>query len=227
MCGRLVRDADIDWAYYGVREVRETAVRHASFNIGPTVWDLQIHTDPDGRELVASRWGLIPRWAKDRGIGSKMFNARAETLMEKRSFKTLVGKSRCIIPASGFYEWRKDGSRKTPLYIHRADGDPLTLAGLWTTWTDPESGEVVPSHTIITCSPNGMMEAIHNRMPVVLDREGIDLWLDEEVTDPAEVLPLLVPCPDEALTAYEVGAAVGNMRNDGRDLITPVSEQRQ
>jgi putative SOS response-associated peptidase YedK len=225
MCGRLQRDADLDYAYYGVREIQETRVEWRSFggfNIAPTSEDLHIRTEPDGRELVASTWGIIPRWAKDRSFGSKAFNARAEGLMERPAFKGLVARHRCVIPATGFYEWRKDGSRKTPLYIHRADGDPLALAGLWTTWTDPRSKEMVTSHTIITCGPNHMMEAIHNRMPVVLDREGMDEWLDAETVDPAAVLGLLAPCAEDVLAAYEVSTAVNNVRNDGPELIERV-----
>jgi putative SOS response-associated peptidase YedK len=153
-----------------------------------------------------------------------MFNARAETLTERPAYRTLVARHRCIIPASGFYEWRKDGSRKQPLYIPRADGHPLALAALWTIWRDPAAAEPVTSHTIITCAPNHFMERIHNRMPVVLDGDGVDRWLDAETVQPAEVLGVLGPCRDDVLTAYPVAPLVNHVRNQGPELIEAVGD---
>jgi putative SOS response-associated peptidase YedK len=171
------------------------------------------------RQLADSYWGLIPSWAKDRSVASKMFNARAETLTERPAYRNLVARHRCIIPASGFYEWQRKDTKKQPLYIHRADGHPLALAGLWTTWHDPEQDEPITSHTVITCAPNQFMEYIHNRMPVVLDGDGLDLWLDEETVRAADVVGVLQPCPDDLLTAYPVAPLVSNVRNQGPELI--------
>ncbi|MGD9891647.1 MAG: SOS response-associated peptidase, partial [Dehalococcoidia bacterium] len=178
---------------------------------------------PQGtRQAVPSVWGLIPGWARDRTMAGKTFNARSETLMEKPSFRGLVARHRCIIPVSGFYEWSGTGKSKQPRYFHRADGRPLALAGLWTTWRDPTTGEAVTSHTIITTQANGMIAAYHQRMPVVLDDAGVALWLDPTVTDPGVVLPLLAPAPDDLLTAHRVSDEVNNARNDGPQLILPL-----
>jgi putative SOS response-associated peptidase YedK len=223
MCGRLVRDADLDFARYGVREIQEKRLAYRSFNIAPTVEDVIVRAELEGRRAVPSRWGLIPPWAKDRAIAAKTFNARAETIMERPAFRSLVGRHRCAIPASGFYEWQSTPQGKQPLYIRRADGEPLALAGLWAEWTDPATGERVTSHTIITTQANGTMAPFHQRMPVVLDGDGLDLWLDPAATDPAAVLGLLVPCPDDVLTAYPVAPLVNNVRNDGPELIAPAA----
>jgi putative SOS response-associated peptidase YedK len=173
--------------------------------------------------LVASVWGLIPRWAKDRSMASKTFNARAETLAERPTFRPLIGTHRCVIPVSGFYEWQGRGKGKTPLYIHRAGGGPLALAGLWAEWEDPESGEPVTSHTVITCAANDFMQPIHDRMPVILSGETLNEWLDPAIDRPADVLPLLVPAPDDLLTAYAVAPLVNNVRNDSPELIRPIA----
>jgi putative SOS response-associated peptidase YedK len=115
------------------------------------------------------------------------------------------------------------GKQKVPTYIHRADGRPLALAGLWTEWTDPASGELLTTHTVITCAPNATMAPIHNRMPVVLDGAGLDAWLDPGVEQSADVLPLLVPCADDLLSAYPVSTLVNSARNDGPELIQPLA----
>lgn len=230
MCGRLVREQGFDPAQLGFTEFSETAIA-PRYNIAPTQLDLMGRVEDDGRHhLVPSLWGLIPSWAKERAIGGRLFNARAETLPERPAFRPLIARHRCIIPASGFYEWRADpaGRRgKQPLYIHRADGKPLALAGLWTIWHDPtRGGEPVTSHTIITCPPNRFMERIHDRMPVVLDDAALAAWLDPELTRPADVLPLLAPCPDDLLTAYPVAPLVNNVRHDGPELIAPLPGHR-
>lgn len=230
MCGRLVRDEHFDPAQLGFAGFSETAFA-PRYNIAPTQLDLLGRVEDDGhRRLMPSFWGLIPSWAKERAIGGKLFNARAETLTERPAFRALIARHRCIVPASGFYEWRADpaGQRgKQPLYIHRADGKPLALAGLWTVWQDPEQGgKSVTSHTIITCAPNRFMAPIHTRMPVVLDGEALAAWLDPLLTRAADLLPLLGPCPDDLLTAYPVAPLVNNVRNDGPELIAPLPGHR-
>ncbi len=148
-----------------------------------------------------------------------MFNARAETLLERPAFKGLVGNRRCVIPASGFYEWRKTPSGKVPFYVYPADDVPLAFAGLYTFWRGAATDEWLTSHTIVTCGPNEFMAPIHNRMPVVLDRDGLDLWLNPEVTDPAHVVHLLRPCPDDRLTCRPVSSLVNDARNDNSRLL--------
>jgi putative SOS response-associated peptidase YedK len=230
MCGRLARERDIVFERFGVEELRETRARvdlrryTDRYNIAPTQGDIIIADRDGARRLVESRWGLIPSWAKDRRIGSRTFNARAETLTERAAFRSLLSARRCIIVASGFYEWRTvpGQKQKQPLYIRRRDGAPLALAGLWTVWHDPERDEPVVSHTIITCAANGFMAPVHARMPVVLDDAGVDVWLDPSVRDPALLLPLLVPCPDDVLSARPVAPLVNRPDNDGPELIAPL-----
>jgi putative SOS response-associated peptidase YedK len=227
MCGRIARERDEDYRLFGVDELvdlRPKLVLPFSWNIGPGQMDGFVRDTGDGRAVVASLWGLVPRWVKDRKGGAKMFNARSETVLEKPSFRTLVGGHRCVIPASGFYEWRGQGKGKAkqPLYIHRTDGKPLGLAGLWTTWTDPETEDVLTSHTILTCEPNEFMARIHNRMPVILVGDALDAWLDADEHTAADVVPLLQPCPDNVLTAHPVSTLVNNVRHDGPELIEPV-----
>jgi putative SOS response-associated peptidase YedK len=224
MCGRIVREREDYASYFGFLELSETRLG-PRYNIAPTQLDAFVRGEAEGRRLVASRWGLIPVWAKDRASGSKMFNARAETLPERPAFRTLIARHRCIIPASGFYEWRAEpgGKGKTPLYIHRRDGAPLALAGLWTVWQDRERDEAVTSHTVITCAPNEFMSAIHNRMPAILEGDALAHWLDPSETDAAAALALLGPCPEKTLTAHPVAPLVNNVRADGPELIAPLA----
>jgi putative SOS response-associated peptidase YedK len=224
MCGRIVRDRIDDYReHFGLVELSETRIR-PRFNIAPTQMDLIIRTHEDGRHLEDSRWGLIPVWAKNRSIGSRMFNARAETLLEKTAFRGLVKSHRCVIPASGFYEWQRTPTGKVPLYIYRADGSPIALAGLHASWRDSVTEEWVTSHTIVTCAPNEFMTPIHNRMPVVLGSDAQAIWLDPAAADPADVLPLLTPCPDDWLTCHPVSRLVNSVRNDSPGLVEPVSQ---
>jgi len=219
MCGRIVRDRVDDYdEQFGLTEIRETRIR-PRFNIAPTQMDLIIRVDEEARRLEESRWGLIPVWAKDQSIGSRMFNARAETVIEKTAFKGLVKSRRCVIPASGFYEWQRTPGGKAPLYIYRADGAPLALAGLYTFWQDPAREEWVTSHTIVTCGPNEFMAPIHSRMPVILGREAVDLWLDPGTAELADLILLLRPCPDDWLACHSVSPLVNNVRNDGSALV--------
>jgi putative SOS response-associated peptidase YedK len=222
MCGRIVRDRVDDYREYFQLAEPPPPDAQPRFNIAPTQMDLIIRAHDDGRHLEESRWGLIPVWAKERSIGSRMFNARAETLLEKTAFKGLVGSRRCVIPASGFYEWQRAPDRKVPLYIYRADGAPLALAGLYTFWRDPSSDAWVTSHTIITCGPNDFMAPIHNRMPVVLGGDALELWLDLSVSEPAAVLSGLQPCPDDWLTCHAVSSLVNSARNEGHRLVEPI-----
>lgn len=225
MCGRIARERGDIEAEFGVTAIGEAPAAGrwlGRYNIAPPQLDVHIRPADDGRALVASSWGLIPRWAKDRAIAAKTFNARGESLLERASFKGLVARHRCIIPVSGYYEWQACGKTKTPLYIHHGDGKPLALAGLWTEWTEPRSGERLTSHTIITCDANAALAGVHARMPVVLTGEGLDAWLDPGIDRPADVLPFLAPGPDDLLADDEVAPLVNNVRNDGPELIAPV-----
>jgi putative SOS response-associated peptidase YedK len=173
------------------------------------------------RELVPAKWGLIPAWAKDPAIGNRMINARAEGVADKPAFRAAFKARRCIVPATGFYEWqRRATGGKQPFLIRRRDGVPLGLAGLWEAWTDRETGEEVTTCTIVTCEPNAVMAKLHNRMPVILDPAEYDAWLD-----PARGgTELLRPCPDAWLEAVPVSTRVNSPRNDDATIIQPESE---
>lgn len=168
------------------------------------------------RQLDVLRWGLIPSWAKDAKIGFSTINARAETIATQPAFRDAFRQRRCIIPASGFYEWQKaivDGKEvKLPHYIRRRDGRLLAIAGLWERWTDPQ-GKIIETFTVITTSANDLIRPLHDRMPVILRREDCRIWLDP-ATPPTTLHTLLAPCPAEWLFATPVSRAVNNPRND-------------
>jgi putative SOS response-associated peptidase YedK len=172
------------------------------------------------------RWGLVPSWAKDLAIGNKMINARAETLATKPAFARLLKRHRCLIPADGFYEWRKnaDGKTKTPMYIRMTGGRPFAFAGLWDTWRDAE-GQTVPSCTIITTTPNDLMRSIHDRMPVILKESDYQRWLAPEETPAASLTHLLAPYPAAEMEAYPVSKSVNNPRVDAPELVERATEQ--
>jgi putative SOS response-associated peptidase YedK len=190
------------------------------FNIAPTqTTSVVLNASP--RTLSAARWGLVPFWAKDIAIGSKMFNARAETLGEKPAFRTLLDKRRCLVLADSFYEWRRepDGS-KTPMRIMLASGEPFAFAGLWDVWKTP-GGERMTSCSVITCAPNALVAPIHDRMPAILaSRDDERDWLDNTVNG-THAQSLLRSHPVETMKAYAVSTRVGNVRNDDPALIEP------
>ena len=153
-----------------------------------------------------------------------MINLRAETVREKKGWKSTLARKRCIIPIDGFYEWQDQGKgqRKQPFYITSRDFSPLALAGLWATWRDPESGEELFTCTILTTSANDLMESVHHRMPVILAPDDWDAWLDPDNTDTEALAKLLVPAPEEMLTLWPVDPAVGNVRNNRPELQEPL-----
>lgn len=187
---------------------------------------------PVRREMHLARWGLVPGWAKDLSIGSRMFNARSDSLATKRSFAPSLAKRRCLVVADGYYEWLKEEvpgqskPRRTPFYIHRTDGAPLAFAGLYAWWPDPskEKGDPdrwVLSTTIVTTDARGGLEQIHDREPVVLAEEEADAWLAGDLTGTDEALAVLEQ-PSPPLSWYEVSPRVGSVRNNDASLIEPV-----
>ena len=180
----------------------------------------------DGRNKVKlMRWGLVPSWAPDPSIGNRMINARSETLTEKPSFKQLLGTHRCLIPADGFYEWRREGKGKVPMRVVMKDRQLFTFAGLWDVWrSDPEGGELY-TFTIITTNANALLRVIHNRMPVIIDNLGGRTWLDPAVSHPGTLSILLQPLPSELMDAYEASRLVNDPRNDSAACIAPASWQ--
>lgn len=194
------------------------------YNIAPGSQILAVRAGPDGRRVFTSlHWGLIPSWAKDRKLGYRTINARAETVAEKPSFRTAFKSRRCLIPADGFYEWQTTPSGKQPYFIRLADGEPLAFAGLWETWTDRESGEVVESGTIIVTQANALVGRIHDRMPVILDPRDFSAWLDPAIQTASKLQGLLRPLDPERLSMHAVDRRVGKPSNDDPSLILPLA----
>ncbi|MDQ3813240.1 MAG: SOS response-associated peptidase [Armatimonadota bacterium] len=178
----------------------------------------------DVRWLDAMKWGLVPFWAKDPDIGNRLINARAETLAEKPAFKAALKRRRCIIPADGFYEWKREGNRRVPLRIHRSDNGLFGFAGLWEEWQSPD-GSPLRTCTIVTTEPNDLMASIHNRMPAILRPEEESLWLDTSLNDVPDILKLLKPYPDAELTAHPVSRRVNSPNVDDPGCIVPVEAE--
>ena len=239
MCGRFVSSSAPERiaAYFGAETSIETLGQN--FNVAPTNDIYGVVADADGAlDLQVFHWGLIPMWAKERKIGQRMINARSETLAEKAAFKGVFKKYRCIIPMDGFYEWaagveggpvtKKGQLAKRPHFIHRADGEPLAVAGLWSAWRDKSEGPDAPwlhSATVVTTSANGTMEPVHDRMPVILPKAMWPMWLDPTNQNIEMLQKLLVPAPDDLLEMHEVSTEVNNVRNKGPHLIAPIEAQ--
>ena len=196
MCGRFTLNSNLDALQlrFGF-EARDLDYR-PRYNIAPTQPVLAVVND-GGRRAEFMRWGLIPFWAKDQKIGSRMINAVGETAASKPAFRAAFKKRRCLVLADGFFEWRKEGKEKIPTYIFLKSGQPFAMAGLWETWKNPE-GELVRSCTIVTTQPNEFMAPIHNRMPVILSQETEAPWLDPITEEASTLNPLLLPSqPDD------------------------------
>ena len=192
------------------------------YNITPAQEVLAIRREPhEGRRVLHGfQWGLLPSWARDPKISARLTNARCETLSEKPSFRGSYKYRRCIIPIDGFYEWKREGSLKQPYYFKMINQQLIALAGLWEHWVGP-SGEEIFSTTIITTRANPLMAPIHHRMPVILDSNDFDQWLDPALQDGRSVEHLLKPLGEELLTCYPVSSFVNNSRNDGPQCIAP------
>ena len=226
MCGRFSSTSQLQFLLEQFRaEPLGVEGHQPSWNVAPASDILVVTASEDGaRQLRELRWGLVPRWAKDPSGANRMINLRAETVREKKGWKSTLARKRCIIPIDGFYEWQDQGKgqRKQPFYITSREFGPLALAGLWATWRDPESGEELFTCTILTTSANDLMESVHHRMPVILAPEDWDAWLDPNNTDTDELAKLLVPAPEEMLTLWPVDPAVGNVRNNRPELQEPL-----
>jgi putative SOS response-associated peptidase YedK len=195
-----------------------------SWNVGPQR-SLFAVTEIDTRVLDRYRWGLLPSWAKDPKIANRLFNARGETVAEKPSFRSAFAKRPCVIPVDGFYEWdHREGKQKQPHYFTRTDGGLLLFAGLYEYWRDPTLGTDAPSVatcTVITTTPNDDLDGLHDRMPVVLEPDEIETWLDYREVAPEIRVAMLDSAPNGTLSHYGVATTVGNVRNDGPELIIP------
>lgn len=191
------------------------------YNVAPTQDVLVVREDSaGGRYPSYARWGLIPHWAKDMSIGSRMINARSESVHEKPAFRQAIRTRRCIVPASGFFEWAATSAGKVPHYVTMRDGSPFSFAGIWESWKSPDGG-TVETCSILTTAANQLMASIHDRMPVILHKGEFQLWLDRTVNDPHELQPLYQPYPAELMQEWQVSTAVNSPRNSDPSCIDP------
>jgi len=194
-----------------------------SYNAAPKSQVPVLRRGDDGLDALEMRWWLLPHWSKTPDIKYATFNARSEDAASKSTFRTPFRKRRCVIPASGFYEWKKlDDETKQPYYITRADGQPIYFAGLWDRWGDPEIGPPIESCAILTTAPNAEMSGVHNRMPCILEPESVAGWLDPAKSTPEELGGYLATAADGLLAMHTVDRRVGNVRNNDAGLIEPV-----
>lgn len=223
MCGRftLFEPDGILSKEFGAARVHSGA---PSYNFAPSrpVAVVRISPVDEVREIARLRWGLIPSWSKDPSIGSRLINARAETVSEKPAFRSAFRHRRCLVPADGFYEWRKLDRTKQPFYIRMRDGRPFAFCGLWERWETP-GGEAVETCTILTTDANDVIKPLHDRMPVILPPGKYDAWLDAGLRDPETLASLLRPFDPKAMDAYPVSTLVNNPGNDGPECIRPAS----
>jgi putative SOS response-associated peptidase YedK len=199
-----------------------------SWNLGPQRTLFGVSDHHEARVMDGYRWGLVPSWAKDPSIGNRLFNARAEGIAEKPSFRSAFARRPCVIPVDGFYEWdKRPGHDRQPHFFVRTNEEPVLLAGLYEFWRSPGEPDPEPlaTCTVITTTPGADMDEIHDRMPVVLHREDVETWLDVAEHSAEERLLLLRPAPQGTLRHYGVGKAVGSVKNDGPELIESVEPQ--
>ena len=238
MCGRYASaqtDAELAKAFEVVDVLGEEP--EPSWNVAPTqqvraVLERAPKDEPEApaaRLLRSVRWGLVPSWAKDVKIGSKMINARVETLLAKPAFKSAAKRRRCVIPADGYFEWMKIDNKKVPFFLHAADGQPLGMAGLYELRPDPDLPEDDPNRwlwtcTVITTTAADTTGHIHDRSPLLIPPgDLLDAWLDPALDDPDDVQTLINSLPEPHLEPYEVSTAVNSVRNNGPHLLDPVT----
>ena len=230
MCGRYTlsnpqgsfsETPEIDARF--LAEFVETGWVEPRYNIAPTQ-DVPVITNEGARLIERMRWGLVPHWTKELAAGKPLINARGETVAEKPSFRTPFKRHRCLVPASGFYEWQRKGSKKVPYFIQLSDERQMCFAGLWDTW-DAEDGTVLHSFTIITTFANELVKPIHDRMPVILREEDEAEWLNVDQHEPKRLKPLLVPYPEEEMEAHTVSPLVNSVAHDSEDCLVHAPEQ--
>jgi putative SOS response-associated peptidase YedK len=223
MCGRFALYSSVDEIRQAFSVQQVEMDLKSSYNVAPTQ-QVAVVVNKDGvNHLQPMVWGLIPVWAKDASIGSKMINARAETLAQKPSFKRPLATQRCLVVANGFFEWQKTGPSRIPMFVRLRSGGPLGLAGLYDVWTSP-SGEKITSCTIITTDANELVQSIHNRMPVILPQPEYQMWLDPRPKPPSELLPLLRPYMAQDLEAYPVSRLVNSPANNVPECVESLAE---
>jgi putative SOS response-associated peptidase YedK len=221
MCGRFTLTVNPEDFQQTFNDITFPSQFSPRYNVAPSQPVLAIPNDGKNKADFFL-WGLIPSWSKDPAIANKLINARGETVAEKPSFRGPFKYKRCLILADGFYEWKTvPGSKiKVPHFIHMKDRAPFAIAGLWDEWQSPDGG-ALRTCTIITTSPNSLMESIHNRMPVILDKNDHAQWLDPAPQTPEKLLPLIKPFPADRMSAYAVSTLVNTPKTDRAELILP------
>ncbi len=217
MCGRFVLTSPPD-AVRNLFGYDDEATFPPRFNIAPSQPIAVVTLDERQRRLRLMRWGLIPSWVKDPRSFALLFNARADSVLEKPSFRNAFRRRRCLVPSDGFYEWQTSGDRKRPFFIHPAGGGPVAFAGIWESWTGP-NGEELDTVAIITTEANADLRALHDRMPVVIATDAFDMWLDCAHVDAQTAASLLVPSRPGFFAFHEVSQAVSRAASDGPELI--------
>jgi len=224
MCGRF--------AFYSPHEavtrlfgVADAPPIEPRYNIAPTQFIATVRETGGPREVAMLSWGLVPSWAKDKSIGARMINARAETLAEKPSFRNAYRRRRCLVLADGYYEWQRSGAVKQPCFISFEGGEPFGMGGLWERWRDPSSGELLESCCIVTTTPSPPVLHVHDRMPVIVPPSAYSEWLDPKNEATERLGRLLAPCVLPGLQARPVGRRVNDARNQGPDLIEPAGNR--
>jgi putative SOS response-associated peptidase YedK len=224
MCGRFTFNLppELLVEIFGLAEI--PTVPAPRYNTAPTQQILAVRQDAVySNRLDQLRWGFIPSWTREPQHSPLLNNARSETVAEKPSFRSAIKYRRCLIPSSGFYEWLREGTSKTPYYIHLRDKSPMVYAGIWESWKSPE-GEVVESCSMLTTEANSLIATIHERMPVILHPSEYPFWLDRDMTDPQKLIQLYKPYPADLIEMHQVSPLVNDARNNGPDLIRTVPD---
>jgi putative SOS response-associated peptidase YedK len=221
MCGRFVQVEKPEFyaEHFGVDFVRTETLK-PSWNVAPTTTVYAVASHDDARVLTSFRWGLIPFWAKDPKIGSRAINARSETAPDKPMFRDSFAKRRCLIPIDGFYEWERKEKGKLPHYIYSSDGQPLSVAGLWSTWNDPATDDRLLTCTILTGKPNKLLSVIHDRMPIIIPKDDWEDWLNPDNTEKEAIRSLMGTYPAGLMAEHPVSTLVNKVANNTPDLLT-------
>ncbi len=222
MCGRfeIHSTLEIIAKVFGIDSI--TFDYQPNYNVAPS-HDILLVVNDGKRRLVRSRWGFVPSWSKELSAGYKMINARAESVADKPSFRQAFQNQRCLVVADGFYEWKKEGTKKRPFYIRLKSGKPLGFAGLYSIWKSPE-GEQICTSTIITIDANEIVQPLHDRMPVIASPDAYDLWLDPDIHDKSLLQNILKSFSSEELEAYEVTQKVNSPKNSTPENIQKIAE---
>ncbi len=228
MCGRYTLTVQDEELYQEFHAIVGTEIRRARYNISPTQMVPVVRVMSGQRQIDDLRWGLVPPWAKDIKIGSSMINARSEEAASKPAFRSPLRKKRCMIPATGFFEWKtiaQEGlskPKKQPYYTRRRDERVFGLAGMWDRWNAPD-GSIIESCSILTTSPNDLLRSLHDRMPVIVRPEDYTLWLDSDMQDPGQLKPLFESYPSADFVMVKVGMKINSPAQDTPDCIQEIA----